>query len=647
MLQERPLQRAIADCGVQRSDNPLTLATNRRGINPLRLASDLRDKDTAMSKMIFPAIVVPNDCYIGDNVLIEPIASALAYSGRTYVVSEWPEMFQGHPQIIGVKSTSEIPENVLWRSLNLHNAIASTKQGENGEMAVLPGKMQGMYKAAGISLGRARAPRLFLTPKEKTEALERKRFFKRPLVGVVARSRHEVKDWRSTEKFVKKGVKEGWSVFLIDETENGVSPLESGKVTYRIAGRDIRELMIALSMMDVVVGPDTGPVHIAAALGVPVVVISYRVFKDLYEHYPEAREILVPNIPQRKGIKTVPASRVFREVSAVVAKSLTPKTTYEPCGGKHCFVRFRGLGDVLLSLIPLAGIKSLDGKGEYTYVTSPAAAKLVKISGLADKVIAMEYQHSTSGFPPLPDGFDFTQFDTVANLINKVDFLEASKTMTRAHLFAKEMGLSCVQEKNRSWGLKVPSSWLNQAKSILKKHGVEEGGKFIALQSDSNGQSRIWPIERQREFCGYANRRGFRVVVLSDVETKGYPPCAVNLTGKTNIEEYVGIIKLCSCFLGSDSSGIHIAGFLRIPAVGIFGSVDPGLRISMYDTVFPLTGKSKCIPCNDWQDNCCRDKKRFPVCMWEISARRAFSEVKRTIKRCRDKKEITQEQIWS
>ena len=87
-----------------------------------------------MSGMIFPALVLPNDCYIGDNVLLEPIASALAYREKSYVISNWPEMFEAHPQVIGLRNASEIPKNVLWRAVQLHDAIASTKAANNGDM---------------------------------------------------------------------------------------------------------------------------------------------------------------------------------------------------------------------------------------------------------------------------------------------------------------------------------------------------------------------------------------------------------------------------------------------------------------------------------------------------------------------------------
>lgn len=585
-----------------------------------------------MGEVVFPAMVLPNDCYIGDCVLLEPIASALAYSQRSYVVSNWPMLFDGHPHIIGIRSSEEIPSNVLWVSLNLHNAITSTVPGEKGSMLVQPDKLERMYKAAGLSIGRITAPRLYLTPAEKIKATEMKAFFKPPLVGVVLQSRHRVKNWNGVSKFIKKGLKEGWSIFLIDESKEGAGLIAQEKGVFRIFGKNLRELMIALSVMDIVIGPDTGPVQMAAALKIPTVVVLYEIFKDLYQVYPESTPILVRNSPQYDGIKTVAVSGVLNAVRGKLEQMSRSDPTYSKIGSNHCVVRFRGLGDVLMSLIPLATIRSLNGDSKVTYVTSPEAAKLVELSGLCDGVIQMRYRHATSGLPPLPEGLDFTRYDSVSNMINNIDFCPESFTTPRPELFAREMGLDKIDSAVTNWHFKVPQSWKDESDELLRKSGVNAADKIIVLQADSEGASRQWPIERQREFCGYAHNRGYAVVVLSDKENRKYPSCAVNLTGKTSIEQYVGIISLAHCLVGSDSSGIHIAGFLGVPALGLFGSVDPDLRIANYDTVFALVGKGKCVPCNDWQRASCAGKKKVPACMWSLKAKRVFDEARKAIK---------------
>ena len=589
-----------------------------------------------MSGMIFPALVLPNDCYIGDNVLLEPIASALAYREKSYVISNWPEMFEAHPQVIGLRNASEIPKNVLWRAVHLHDAIASTKAANNGDMVVVPDKMKRMYEAAGLSFARARAPRLFLNAREKAEAAERKRFFKQPLVGVVQRSRHRVKNWSSTERFVKKAVKEGWSVFLIRERDSAKPGIEQRNGIYRIVNRTIRELMVALSMMDVVIGPDTGPMQIAAALQIPTVVVAYEVFRDLYEHYPESAQVLVGNNPQYKGIKTVSAARVFDKTRSVLARTMSPVLKYHRKGENHCIVRFRGIGDIFLTLIVLANLRRMDGNSKFTYVTSHVAGKVVKASGLVDEVVEIDYDHAASGLPPLPEGFDFTGFDSVANLVNKVDFIPEAASVPRVELFAQEMGLNQIDPHNKDWQIKIPCQWKEKASEKLKSYGVEGDERFIALQADSEGLSRRWPIQRQKEFCGYARQRGYKVVALSNRRERRYQPSVANLTGETSIEEYVGIISLCSCLVGSDSSGIHVAGFLNVPAVGLFGSVDPKLRVASYESVFPIVGKGSCVPCNDWQLSCCKDAKKSPSCMWSIKAKRVFQEVRRAISWARE-----------
>ena len=120
-----------------------------------------------------------------------------------------------------------------------------------------------------------------------------------PRVGLVTGTANPAKDWPG-ERYapladVLGGA--GWRVYLLGgpadrEREVAARTLERAKVRPVAAMADsVRELIWKIRGMDLLISPDTGPVHIARALGVPVIglyghtnpwrVGPYRAFDDL------------------------------------------------------------------------------------------------------------------------------------------------------------------------------------------------------------------------------------------------------------------------------------------------------------------------------------------------------------------------------
>ncbi len=58
---------------------------------------------------------------------------------------------------------------------------------------------------------------------------------------------------------------------------------------------------------------------------------------------------------------------------------------------------------------------------------------------------------------------------------------------------------------------------------------------------------------------------------LSDVAR----PRVKNLAGKTNMEDLLGVITSCKCFISSDSGPFHLAVALEVPAIGLFNWPNP------------------------------------------------------------------------
>jgi len=577
-----------------------------------------------------PAIVYPNLLWLGDNVLLEPIARYSSVRDKTYILSEYPELFDGHPVVAGLKGPDQIPEDA--RVIDINKAMSGVEKDEEGRYIILPDKNKMMWEAAGFDRIMDH-PRLFLTPIELQDTKRMKKWFNRPCIGVVLRTRHRAKDWAYMMLFIRALIlKKQFDVFVFAKgvDKKTLASIPAGAHFY--LDRSIREVMQGLSMMDVVVTPDTGLGHISAALGAETLILCFSLFEELYSMYPSATTLANDNFTLAKGLTGIAVKTVLKEVDKHLLKNRgsIPVSIPRNLEKKQelLFIRFRGIGDVLLSLPALATYKKLYPDTTISYMTSPGVGELVKASSVVDHVVPVSYDHGTSGRPLVPKGHDYKVYDSVVNAINAIDFLPESSEVHRSSLFGALLGLDEI-DYSTDWKFEIPESWVEIARRKLDILGVT--GKTIVMQADSMGLSRIWQKERQKEFLGIARKKRYTVVVVSDKEHT-YPASAVNLTGKLSFKEYIGMIGACDILLSPDSGGIHIAGITNQLALGLFGSVLPELRVTQYDTVETILGKAKCVPCNDWQRGFCKDKNHWPMCMWSIKAVAVMKKIESMMK---------------
>ncbi len=265
---------------------------------------------------LFPHIGLYQPFHIGDNVLVEPIAAELSthVDQKIYVLSKYSDMFNEHPSVIGMPlDGTGWPPDI--RVIDMTESIQSLREDGDKRYA-LAGKVKRMWQAAGLSYTPAQ-PQLYLSEWEKGRATGLRGLLDvRPCVGVVLASRSTMKNYPYVKYLIKR-LKCRYNVFIIGATiPDKLAGVENG--VYNVIGKTLRELMIYLSFMDVVVGPDTGPVHIAAALGTHIVVITRDFWKDIYDGYNNC-ELVTSKYFGKRALYTIPPKQVLSAVHDVVS----------------------------------------------------------------------------------------------------------------------------------------------------------------------------------------------------------------------------------------------------------------------------------------------------------------------------------------
>ncbi len=121
------------------------------------------------------------------------------------------------------------------------------------------------------------------------------------------------------------------------------------------------------------------------------------------------------------------------------------------------------------------------------------------------------------------------------------------------------------------------------------------------------GPAKRWPIDRFAAVATQAHEK-FQcdcTVIgspaekeIGDVFERLYqlPGCR-NLVGKTSISEMIEELKQCDLLLTNDTGTMHLAAFLGIPTVSIFGSTEPALTSPLGDNHRILRQHVACSPC--------------------------------------------------
>ena len=566
-----------------------------------------------------------NKYYLGDSVLLEPIANALheIFATNISIISNYSELFDNHPTIKGY-SFDNIPPNI--RLIDMSKSIRSIIKKDiniKGKPVdiILSNKYDNMFDEAGVPLSYQVPPKLYLSPKEDELSNTLKSLFPNPCIGICLNSRHDIKNYIYSKLLINQLTKRGYNIFIFDMQDQKINGIN----IYKVINKPLREVMVYLNFMDIVIGCDTGIMHMAGALSKQIIVILYKEFYNLYQFYPKCIPLL--SSYSIFGLRTISVKQVMNTVDLVLKKTTNLSYKKSDDSNNIAIVRFRGIGDIILTLPIIATLKAKYSQSKITYITSKGMAEILQLAPFIDDVKGLDYDHGYDPEEPLPQNIDLEKYDIVYNLINRVDFLKESQRISRIDLFANLLNIEKI-DYNLDWSIKIPEDWKQDVRKILDKEGVLETDKIIVLQTNSKGLSRRWPRERQEEFIDLAT--DFKVVLINDVIEEGYKD-AINLTGRLNLKQYFALLDICDIIISPDSGSVHIGGWLNKLTIALFGSVDPRLRIQHYDSVYPIIGKAKCVPCNDWMNKQCNNAIKPLECMYSITAQSVLDLIKKII----------------
>lgn len=575
----------------------------------------------------FPALGLLNKFHIGDDVLLEPIADALAEREATdvYVISQYPELFENHPRIVGLHIDGAWPVNM--RIIDLTESIQSMEtiihKGKK-QKALVPNKVLRMWEQAGLCAEEMQSPRLYLSEEERVKANELRRFFGEKCAGVVLRSRYAVKDWPYTRWLIRYLRRHGYDVFAIGESLRRSDNYLSRYGVHRIVGESWRDLMMKLSMLDVVITPDTGPGHIAAAMGVPTVVLTRQFWADIWQLYDKCNVVATPYM-RKYSMYSIGPGKVNRAVEPAMHAVSTS-------------VRKRGDSVALFRLDGLGGSITLTDQ----------AKKIYEKTGRKSVLIVRNYKDAFAGNPYVDDVVEVgnqpwleclpemtDRFETLAEIrfapgkwhqsgrqFFQQDFGRWKDAFANFPMYLNELeteGIHQVQITDRSLGLPDDSIEMD----VYNWGELPDlPGGYVAL---SNGvdtlhrgmkQTKTW--DKWAELVGLMDLPFVQTGTAHDPVIDG----AIDMRGKTTIPEYLTLLRDAAAVVCTEGGTMHCAYatgaknvvVVRGPTRGKLFEY-PGHRCVDSYICYNCVGET-----GDWYVNCAEGVNA--ACMDSISAER-------------------------
>lgn len=106
-----------------------------------------------------------------------------------------------------------------------------------------------------------------------------------------------------------------------------------------------------------------------------------------------------------------------------------------------------------------------------------------------------------------------------------------------------------------------------------------------------------------------------------------------NLAGQLETKELIALVSSCDLVISIDSGPVHIAGAVGTPVVGLFGAINPLLRLPPGSTSLGIHSEVPCLFCHHrspiahWKSGCPHNIR----CMKELDVNRVFNVLSRQL----------------
>jgi heptosyltransferase-2 len=141
--------------------------------------------------------------------------------------------------------------------------------------------------------------------------------------------------------------------------------------------------------------------------------------------------------------------------------------------------------------------------------------------------------------------------------------------------------------------------------SLVEQHALDLDKLVAFMPGAEFGASKRWPGGHYAELARKLIKAGLQVVLLGSHKDKDVTgeiaqlaPGALDLAGKTTLEDVVDIIASAKLAVTNDSGLMHVAAAVGVPTIAIYGSTSPSNTPPLTDKGQLIWLGLECSPCH-------------------------------------------------
>lgn len=274
---------------------------------------------------------------------------------------------------------------------------------------------------------------------------------------------------------------------------------------------------------------------------------------------------------------------------------------------KALFVRDNGIGDIVMSLLPISFLKKMNPNIDITYCVNNGFLKFFSDFDCIDHVIPIPKKISNmkrnSQIKFLKEMYK-DKFDFIFNFCNVFENTNVDSEENRSDFLVKFLQKIFYKE----YGIEIKLGMSQPEFLFSKDIRFDLPERYCAIAPFGTCDIRSLPKKLFISIIEKEIEKGNNICFLDKEKYSYFPEQITNsnnffdLSGKTNLIDIPYILKDCDYVYTSDSGTFHIASILGVPCRSFFGSIHPEMRNKYYNNennIFYFKKDLPCAPCYD------------------------------------------------
>jgi len=295
------------------------------------------------------------------------------------------------------------------------------------------------------------------------------------------------------------------------------------------------------------------------------------------------------------------------------------------------------LGDVAISFELIEALRFYNPNILMDFITTPIASDLIKLNPLVNNVFGFDKRKSHRKIKDLSifaKSVASNNYDCIISLHKslrtsllvsnipskyKIGYFDAAFSKfiythrVKANLSLNEhyrvlaplnvFGINYYEYQIGNYHLNFSKELKSKAEQILQENKIENN--FVVIAPGSVWNTKKWGEKNYAELVKQIELMGYMCVIVGsdddseDCNFVAKDTNALNLAGKTSIEELMYLISKARLVISNDSAPVHFANLTSTPVIAIFGPTSPifGFAPIGLDDAIIENNTLKCRPC--------------------------------------------------